>query len=234
MLRKKGPQDPLEPYREAVRTHGAGFDALLWRNRDFQQTRFRVIAEVAADGIRTNQFGRYDPLQGVRLADIGCGNADLYVWLSKAGINVGLYTGVDALPELMQICRQRAAEEGWACAGFEETDFSKDPGLFGRLAQAKNALMVFSGSLNTFPQREAQRRIGEAFEALTRTPGTGVVFNFLSDVSGKRGRAGPAHRFDTVSMIAWAFEQTSKVIVRHDYLGAHDCTIGIFNDYPAD
>ena len=224
----KRKSDPLEPYRQAVRDHGAGFESLLWKNRDFQQTRFRVIAEVAADGLRRAQPGRFEPLNDIRIADIGCGNADLYAWLGKAGIDVGAYTGVDGVPEMIESCNARAAGEGWTRAGFVLSDMTRDEGLFPGLADTGTRLVAFSGSLNTFDERDARLQIGRAFDALG--PLAGVVFNFLSDMRGRGTAEGPARRFDTVAMITWAFEQSHSVIVRHDYLGAHDCTIGIFKD----
>jgi ubiquinone/menaquinone biosynthesis C-methylase UbiE len=49
------------------------------------------------------------PPAGLRILDVGCGDAALAVDLSKRG---GTVTGVDASPEMIEAGRQRALQQG--------------------------------------------------------------------------------------------------------------------------
>jgi SAM-dependent methyltransferase len=222
------PSCPLEPYRKAVRAEGPSFRALLWYNREYQLKRFEVIAQEA-------------DLAGRVIADLGCGRADLLSYLHGTGIRYGRYIGVDGVGEMAEFSRRRAAQEKLPEARFLHADFSSDPDLFARLARDHGAdTFVFSGSLNTFEEPAAREVLARAFSHLPsgRRGGSGagggsggrggglLIFNFLSD----RGATpddppGPARRFDTAAMAAWALDNTPSMALRTDYLAGHDATI---------
>lgn len=211
----------LDPYRRMVATAGPCFEALLWRSVESQRARFGAIA------------GTVD-LGGRCVADMGCGRADLALWLRERGVEMRRYVGVEALGELLECSRRRAAAAGLANAEFVQGDFAVDEGMFERLVAGGVDTVVFSGSLNTFAQHEAMRVLGRAWRAVRRTPGGVLVFNFLSDGArprkGARGRAesaGPAHQFETRRMLAWALRRTRRVVFRQDYLGGQDAMIAM-------
>ncbi|MEM8757927.1 MAG: class I SAM-dependent methyltransferase [Planctomycetota bacterium] len=211
--------DPLKPYRDAVARSGPGFDALLWRSRDYQHTRFRVLCEVAAGGL-TDQG-----LADATVADLGCGRADLLLWMQEHGMSVRGYVGVEAIPELADESR-RAASDLTAPAEIIESDFAADETLFERLASDHGVtLCLFSGSLNTFDQKRAERVIDRAWQA-----GVSVVFNFLSDApSARRPEPGdPASRFKTARLLSSFAERVDRIAFRRDYLPTYDATIGLF------
>lgn len=210
----------LEPYREVVERVGPSFEALLWRNREYQERRFKTIAEAV------NLTGRV-------VADLGCGQADFAAWLHKAGVEYGRYIGVDGIPALVESCVKRAEDEGIPETDFVEADFVAEDRCFSKLVKKRKAeVFVFSGSLNTLEQPLAERVLDRAWEAIRRVRSGALVFNFLSDrTHGKgKGETGPAHRYDTVRMVGWALDRTPRVVLRHDYLDGHDGTVLMFGE----
>ncbi|TVQ60387.1 MAG: methyltransferase domain-containing protein [Phycisphaerales bacterium] len=204
----------LDPYLEAVRLHGCGFASLLWRSPEYQIARFRVLAEVL------------EPTGRV-IADLGCGRADLAEWMEREGIPYGRYIGVEAVPELAGEAARRAA--ALPEASILTADFAGDPTLFDRLTREHHAeAFVFSGSLNTFTQHEAEGVLDRAWRAIARVRGGRLVFNFLSDQTREApDDTGPARRFETLALTRWALARTPSIILRHDYLCGHDATIAM-------
>ncbi len=207
--------DYLKPYAEAVRTHGAGFEATLWLSREKQAQRFAVIAEA------TDLTGRV-------IVDAGCGLGDFAAYLHERGVEYGRYIGLEAIPEMVARARSRALPE----ARFEVVDFARDADCFARLAKSdRYDIAVFSGSLNTFDEDHARAVVRRAFdEAGIGGGGGGVVFNFLSSRHGKEHTPdpSPARRFDPLRMADWALGLTPRVLLRQDYMGGHDATVGMF------
>jgi hypothetical protein len=226
--------DYLEPYRRAVDELGPGFESLLWKSRPFQETRFKVLLEVAASGLsRPETLGTLLRLEGRVIADLGSGRADLAAWMRAIGLRYGRYIGIEGVPGLAEASRERLAAEGVEEASIMEADFAADTDLFRSLAGSHGVeVVVFSGSLNTFEQAGAQAVIELAFAAMSGVRGGAVVYNFLSDLCRRPPHkdTGPARRFDTRAMIAHASRLSGRFVVRHDYLDGHDATIGLFAD----
>jgi hypothetical protein len=222
----------LDPYRRAVEEIGTRFEALLWRSREFQERRFAVLLEAAACGLTPGGSpSGLASLEGRVIADLGCGRADLAIWIHGVGLRYGGYLGVEAIPELAEASRVRLRSERIPKAEVIEADFAADEGLFARLIREHGAeLLLFSGSLNTFRQDGAERVITTAFDAMV--PGGAVVFNFLSDRCAvpPSDDTGPARRFDTLAMLDLAATLTPRFVLRHDYLNGHDATIALFKD----
>lgn len=200
--------DYLDPYRDALASHGPTFEATLWRSRETQQKRFAVLTDMV------------DLTQAV-LLDAGCGLGDLYEYLAEHKIAIEAYIGIDGLAAVIE----RAQKRDRVNATFLAADFVSDPTTLGQHA---SDIMFFSGSLNTIPETDARRVIDAAWQQARH----GVVFNFLSDRCSAEVATrdtGPAHRFDTMAWIHWALEQTPYVKFRQDYFdGGHDATIGMF------
>lgn len=229
----------LRPYAEATADLGAGFDALLWRNRDFQIRRFDLLAELA-------------PPEGRVVADLGAGLADLGARLADLGRHPAGYVAVEGIDDL-------AAQAQAACealpfpAAALRADFAADRGLFQTLVERRGCrVLVFSGSLNTFAEPRALRVLDRAWRALSAAPGAGrfegapgartaasgasppppvLAFNFLSAApSGRSTRevAGPAKRFETARVVRWALERTPLIRVATDHLAGHDATVAMY------
>lgn len=226
------PADYLEPYEQAVRAGGTGFESLLWRSKEFQQTRFKVLCEVAAAGlVPESEPASLKVLDGRIIADMGCGRADLLAWLTAHRVHHNRYFGIEAISDLAETCRRRIVQESLPEAEIIESDFASDLSIFGSLVNDRKVdVFFFSGSLNTFDQQRAQGVIDRAFSAVASAGRGGVVFNFLSDLVRKppSDDTGPAHRFDTMAMLRFAARLSDRVSLRHDYLQGHDATIGLF------
>jgi ubiquinone/menaquinone biosynthesis C-methylase UbiE len=200
-----------------VERSGPCFEALLWRSRETQTERFRVISEVV-------------DLTGLVVCDLGCGRADLAAWLAGEGVEYGRYIGVEAVEELIGFSRERAAREGLVDCEFVQADFAADEGLLERLARERGVeCFIFSGSLNTMEQELAEAVLERAWRAVR--PDGRLVFNFLSDRDGgpmaSDDDEGPARRFSTLRMVRWALERSRNVVFRHDYLEGQDATIAM-------
>jgi SAM-dependent methyltransferase len=194
----------LAPYREAVRRHGATFEATLWLSREWQIGRFRVMTEMV-------------DFTGRTILDAGCGLGDFAAALEEWGIGYGGYVGVEGMPELVAQARTRDLPE----AKFIEADFVHDAAAFAM----RPDLAVFSGSLNTLTQDEAIGVLERAWAASAE----GVVFNFLSSRHGRTNAPdpSPARRFDPIEMLQWALSRTPVVQLRQDYFAGHDATIAM-------
>ena len=199
--------DYLAPYREAVKVHGASFDATLWHSRSTQTIRFDVLLSLVG-------------LNDLRIVDAGCALGDLCQFLIDNDVSYGEYIGIDGLPSIID----KAMKRGLPRSRFAAVDFVADPSV---LAMGNPDVIFFSGSLNTLAEATARHIVERAFEFAHH----GVVFNFLSDECEDAIKAkdtGPATRFHTAEWIAWAFTRTASVAFRQDYLKGHDGTIAMF------
>ncbi len=207
-------QDPqyLEPYREAVRSFGPGFEALLWRNQSFQVKRFEILAEVSKP-------------KGRVVADLGAGLGDMLTYLNESDQAPKQYIGVEGITELAEQAQARFTESVWLTA-----DFVGDRSLFARLVEEHNtSVVLFSGSLNTLDERTALVVLDRAWDALCTRPGGVLAFNFLSSAGrSRRESTGPANRFRSGQVFKWAQRASGNMLYRQDYLGPHDATVAVF------
>lgn len=218
MTTDKNQPDPryLEPYREAVRAHGPGFEALLWRSQEYQVKRFEIITEASRP-------------KGRVLADLGAGRGDLLEYLQAVDQVPSRYVGVEGISELVEPARKRFPDSSWVIA-----DFVSDKTLFERLVSDFGvSVVVFSGSLNTLDERTAMVVLDRAWEALHRLEGAVLAFNFLSSAGRKRREAtGPANRFHSGNVFKWAQRASGHMLFRQDYLGPHDATVAVYANPP--
>ncbi|MEQ8843339.1 MAG: hypothetical protein RIB58_00680 [Phycisphaerales bacterium] len=202
----------LEPYREAVRLHGASFEALLWRNESYQKTRFEVLAQVARP-------------KGRNVADLGAGQGDLLDYLRETDQAPQKYIGVEGISELAESGERRHPESVWVVA-----DFVRDSSLFERLVDEHGASqLLFSGSLNTLDERTALAVLDRAWDAIRVRKGGVLAFNFLSSAGrNRRESTGPANRFRSGQVFRWAQRASGHMLFRQDYLGPHDATVALY------
>lgn len=202
----------LEPYREAVRAHGPGFEALLWRSHEYQVKRFEILAQACLP-------------KGRVLADLGAGRGDLLEYLRAVDQTPSRYVGVEGISELVEPAQKRFPESQWVIA-----DFVGDKGLFDRLVREYGvSVVVFSGSLNTLDEHTALAVLDRAWDALHRLEGAVLAFNFLSSAGRKRREStGPANRFRSGTVFKWAQRASGRMLFRQDYLGPHDATVAVY------
>lgn len=200
-MRRPGPPGStaryLVPYEEARRRKAKGVGALLWEDLRSQQIRFEAIARLC-------------PLDGLRVLDVGCGQAGLLGYLRARNIVPAHYTGLEAQPWLARAARRKR----YPSCSILEGDFVREPGKLDVGAE----VLVFSGSLNFLPSRLFYRSLGAAWTATRRW----LVFNFLSspDLAGAEGLSW--HRRDTV--LAFARQRTPAVRFDDAYEDG-DCSV---------
>jgi SAM-dependent methyltransferase len=198
------PDAYLDPYRASAQRHGADFRVTLWASEESQRTRFDVFAQMCF-------------LPGKRLLDAGCSRGDLAAHLIEQGIDFEQYTGIDALPNVIEHANKRMLNRCTFVAG----DFVADPAL---LRCGEPQVVTVSGSLNTMTDAQVFTVLEAAWTATSET----LLFNFLSD---KCGRKAPpqdefARRLDTMRLLEWAAGKTSQFAYRQDYFPhGHDGTI---------
>jgi SAM-dependent methyltransferase len=202
----------LEPYRDAVKRFGPGFQATLWSSREAQQLRFDVMIDVAQRGSMCLKG-----LEGCTILDAGCGAGDFAQCLIERGVNFTRYVGVDAVTEMIDLARQK----NLARCEFIVGDLLGDQSL---LTNVKPDFVCISGTLNTMDEEHARILVKAAFDAATQ----GVLFNFLSNRPDEQWHdkdLGPARRFDTIRWLDWTLHLTPRVRFTQDYLDGHDATI---------
>lgn len=205
----------LDPYRDAVADMGPGFEAQLWLSKDAQATRFSVIA----DALRSDSKV---------IADLGCGQGDLLVYLNEHNALPKHFIGVEGVEDMTLHAQQRIDAMGIQNAVFQTHDFVADTKLPKQLVNdAKVDTFIFSGSLNTLAMEQAQSVLLGFYNALNAVGRGTLIFNFLSNRHDKNRTPAqaPAVRFDPVEMLEWALEHTPLVTLRHEYLAGHDATI---------
>lgn len=187
----------LVPYVQAREQKARGVSALLWEDLRSQTIRFEAIARLC-------------PLAGLRVLDVGCGQADLLGYLHARGIVPAHYIGLEAQPWLARAARRKRYENSSVLVA----DFVQEP---GRLDTGADVL-VFSGSLNFLPSPLFYRSLATGWAATRRW----LVFNFLCspDLAGAAGLHW--HRRDAV--LAWARRRTSSVRMDDSYEDG-DCTV---------
>ncbi len=108
-------------------------------------------------------------LSGCSILDIGCGTGGLLSYLKSSQEQVQ-YTGVDILPEMVSICQKNHPDARVLCANILKDDIERADYVF------------CIGSLNI-----EEPGFHETFllmvDAMIGLAGTGVVLNFLSDMT---------------------------------------------------
>lgn len=206
------PDDYLNPYRHALALHGPDFCATLWRSRASQLARFEAILASAS-------FARR------RILDAGCGLGCLAHFLNARDAAYSHYTGIDAVPEVLDQARSGNPPRSEFLVG----DFVADRRL---LSHNDPDFVIFCGSLNTLDEALAWEVVDDAWDAAR----VGLIFNFLSDLCDPaviQAETGPAHRFGARDWIDWTVRTTRHFQIRHDYLEGQDITIAMFKSCPS-
>ena len=218
MLGKKKPdRSYLQPYEDATRRQGAGFESQLWMSKDAQSTRFGVLCDM----------GRFSDRV---VADLGCGIGDFPIYIQKHCPDdfPKSYIGLEGVHAMAEHARERLEIEEIDRTLIEVGDFVADESLPDLLVNDAGAeVFVFSGSLNTLAFEDAVHVLGRFWDALAKSGRGTLIFNFLSLRHNKDRTPAlpPAVRFDPVLLLEWSLERTPLVRMRHEYLKGHDATI---------
>ena len=198
----KDKQDTIDRYRARLREHGISPRALGWRPGS-QEIRFRAFLKDA-------------PLSEAKsLIDVGCGFGDLLGELRAMGWK-GHYTGIDILPEFIEVARGRnEAGTSWVSGDFQE------------LLRDMKADIVFSSGLFNHSTGPAHLAFVErSLQAMRESCDVFVAADFLSATADRRDAelhfmpsaelvrlVGPAKRF-VVDHSYMPFEVMLKIWIK--------------------
>src|SRR5262249_20899589 len=137
----------LQPYLDASRRYGAGFGSLLWASPKTQAIRFAALVH-AID------------LNDLSVLDVGCGRADLLIYMRDHGIFPRSYIGLEAVEPLAAAAEAKHLSDCRIVRG----DFVRDP----RLLDIGADVLLFSGSLNTLDEPTFYSTLTHGFTAARR------------------------------------------------------------------
>ncbi|HWW62936.1 MAG TPA: class I SAM-dependent methyltransferase [Thermoanaerobaculia bacterium] len=179
-------------YESRLARHGRTPEALGWGKSGKQEIRFAVLAAAAIAQPESS------------VLDVGCGFADLYDFLVAHGWR-GRYTGVDLVPGLLEVARDRHPQ-----LELRELDITT--------AQlGAHDFVIGSGIANTALQHvDELAHVETLIAAMFAHANAMVAIDFLSTWVDFI-REGAWHT-DPAWALATAHKLTRRVALRHDYL----------------
>lgn len=138
-------------YQLLLAAHGDNHASAQYSSRESQEARYSILTQVAE-------------LEGSRILDWGCGSGHLATWLSRQGVNCN-YTGVDIVPELLDLGRQKHPEHRF--------------GLMQDFAEETFDWVLVSGVFNNRMDDNAaffRHHVVQLWERCAR----GIAFNLMS------------------------------------------------------
>jgi SAM-dependent methyltransferase len=186
----------IERYEKRLEEFGYSPETLGWGTFGRQEVRFAVLAESILK------------FPSSSVLDVGCGFADLYVFLRQRGWH-GRYVGIDLVPGLLRVARERSPG-----LDLREIDITSE-GAAGTLG--RHDFVVSSGALNArLEYEENAGHIMSALKSMHDCARIAVAVDFLSTYVDFQ-KPGSWHTDP-----AWAFGVAKKlsrrVALRHDYM----------------
>ena len=180
-----------EHFEALAAAHGGDVRALDWGSRASQEQRFAVLASIG-------------DLDGARVLDVGCGQADFHAWLLARDIRCD-YTGLDLSPAMIAHCRARFPDQTFEVCNILEQD-----------PPAENYDFVFASGIFYLRRHEPERYLRAMIERMFALCRRGMAFNSLSswnepDAGSDEYHADPSHALSIAARL------TPKLILRHDY-----------------
>lgn len=187
-----------EFYNKRVLIYGDSIETLDWSSKYAQLIRFKILTEIG-------------DLKGKSILDIGCGLADLYVFIQSKDIEVE-YTGIDLSSEIIKICKKKYPELKFLC-----TDILKD------FTIEKADFVLSSGihSIGSFSR--TKKLIKRMYDLCNIAMGT----NMFSSYYNKKNLAKYVKVYKPEKIFKFCKKLSDYVVLRHDYL-PKDFTIYIY------
>lgn len=158
-----GYQTLIDHYEACLAAHGDTHLGVDWPNARDAETRYRVMLEVMGP----------PPHGPSSLLDFGCGAAHLCEFLERTGGHDVEYTGLDASPKFIELCREKFPDHAFHCrdvladdASLPEADYVIMNGvLTEKRGLAFDDMLAYTERLlvRTF----AAARIGMAFNVMS-------------------------------------------------------------------
>lgn len=189
-------------YRQLFRAYGRCPRALDYGDKETQDRRFAVLAEILP------------PENACTVLDVGCGFGDFNSYLLGRGTKVS-YSGIDVIPEFMDIARHTYPDAKFFLGDFMETDFLE-----------KYDYVVCSGTLNLLLDSSpgwTKAMIERLFASAKR----GVAFNMTSIYTDPAYKNDHTYYADPAEVFTFCRTLGKPVALFHHYL-PNDFTIFMF------
>lgn len=191
-------------YRERLKQHGPGIQALASGTTERRAIRFGVLSSIG-------------DLQGASVLDLGCGLADFYAYLKECGIEVR-YTGYDITPEFIGLAKERYPE-----AHFEVRDIQAEgiPERFDYIISSQ----TFN---NRFAHEDNLRLMQDVLRLCYEASDKGVAIDMLTSYVDFHEE----HLFyySPEEIFRHAKSLTKRVTLRHDY-PLYEFAILLYKDF---
>ncbi len=142
--------DNQKYYSEVMERHGVSAQGVHWNSQQTQYKRFEVL------------LGMISLSPNESVVDVGCGFADLYLYMQQTGRLPQSYVGLEIMEPMVEAARQRVPCEIRVC------DALVDP-------LPKADYYICSGAMNILTRDETYTFIRRCLEASNK----GFVFNLL-------------------------------------------------------
>lgn len=190
-----------EFYDQRCVEYGDDLRTVAWGSRQSQQSRFRVLSEIAELDRRV-------------ILDVGCGLGDFYGYLLSQGMSVQ-YVGCDISAKVIDIARTK-----YPAARFELKDILEDrtPSRFD--------YVFASGTFNrrvTDGDSVVKAMVRRMYEMATLGAGFNMMSTYAKFFNEDEYYAQPEALFSFCKSL------TSRVVLRHDYM-PHDFTIWMYRE----
>jgi len=193
-VRSEDRLDYIERYEKRLKEFGYSPAALGWGVHGRQEIRFQVLAEAALAAPESS------------VLDVGCGFADLYDFLTDHGWK-GQYTGIDIVPGLLRIARERRPG-----LDVREADITDEGASIGEYD-----FVISSGTFNAaLPSGDNASHIETALRRMFSHARKAVCVDFLSSYVDFQKPG--AHHTDPAWALATCKRLTRRVALRHDYM----------------
>jgi SAM-dependent methyltransferase len=197
--------DYVERYEKRLREYGYSPAALGWGVHGRQEVRFSVLADFALR------------MPDSSVLDVGCGFCDLYDFLGKHGWR-GRYTGIDIVPGLLAVARQRHPE-----IDAQELDITDESGSLDQYD-----FVISSGTFNAaLPSGTNENHVLQALQRMHQHCRYCTCIDFLSSYVDFQKPG--AYHTDPGWALAAAKRLSRRILLRHDYM-PYEFSLFVFND----
>lgn len=197
--------DYIKRYEKRLQEFGYSPATLGWGVHGRQEVRFSVLAELA---LRSPDSS---------VLDVGCGFCDLYEFLNKRGWR-GHYTGIDIVPGLLRIARER--HPGLDVREFDITEKPDVPEGYD--------FVIASGTFNaTLPSGDNEAHTEMALRHMYKCSRKATCVDFLSSYVDFRKDG--AYHTDPKWVLSVAKDLSKRILLRHDYM-PYEFSIFLFRD----
>lgn len=197
--------DYVQRYEKRLQEFGYSPETLGWGLHGRQEVRFSVLAEYALRMPKSS------------VLDVGCGFCDLFDFLDKRGWR-GRYTGIDIVPGLLEVARQRHSSLDVRELDITDTSMPTDEYDF----------VIASGAFNaSLPSGGNEGHIEAAIRAMHRRSRHATCVDFLSSYVDFQKPG--AYHTDPGWALTCAKRLTRRVLLRHDYM-PYEFSLFLFRD----